>query len=558
MSSWTLANLLDATVMVGVAALVSGLVGVTDNTSQALRFVAVGALLALGAVTAGRRVDRPAHTSSRHVIVGIGVIWAWICLVGAVVYVLSGALGNIEDAVVESVAGFTTTALTLIDTSEASRSLLLWRAATSWVGGLVAIVAAVIGLPAALRSNALLAYSSASQGYDLVPNASVGTRRVLWLYAGFTVACVCAYGLVGLGALDATVVGMGTASTGGFSPRADSLSSFGAGPAAVAGVGMLLAGGGIFVLWWIARGRVRPLLRSQELHTYLFVLAAMVAVIVVTSDVSPASAAFGAVSMLSTTGFAITDWTAWPLVDVDILVIAAAVGAMLGSAGGGVRVVRARMLIGYATRELRLQINPHAVVHVRRDGRPVDERTLERVGSYVITHVGVICVGAVALGIAGLSVSDSLWASVSAVSTLGPAAGEIGAFGQLDGVGRASRLTLVPLMLAGRVAILPLLAMLGLLLSGRRMALRRLRHLGWLLTRRLDLAHRLRSMRSRRTHNEPQERVGANGDTPNNAGPTEAQVGADRSGSAGGGAGDRADGGDTNRPKAQQVGGGHG
>ena len=205
---------------------------------------------------------------------GIGLLWAVLVLFGTALYAGTGALRGLDDALVESAAGFTTTSLTLLDAAEVSRSVLLFRSATSWVGGLIAILIGVVTLPTVLRTTALIGYSSGRRGLDLVPSAEVGRRRVLILYSGLTAACVVAYLLTGLGLTEALVVGLGTVSTGGFTGRADSLAGYGGATQAVAAAGMFLAGAGIFVVWWVVRGRLRPLWRSQELRTFVLLLAA--------------------------------------------------------------------------------------------------------------------------------------------------------------------------------------------------------------------------------------------------------------------------------------------
>ncbi len=494
-SSWTLSVLADICVLVGLAAILSGAIGLPDL--QALRFVAVGFAILFLTLLVRTRITRPAHVQPGQVFAGIGTVWVLLWLLGGAINLLTGTFSRPADALFESAAGFTTTAVTIldIDSDTISNSVLLWRASNSWIGGLVGIAIAVLAMPLALRKEALLGFTSAQQGYDLVPNSSVGLRRIIALYVGFTMACIVGYALTGVDLLEATVIAFGTVSTGGFAPHADSLSGYGMATSIVATAGMLAAGSGVFVLWWLIKGRLQPLMRSQELHAYLFLVAATVAVIAATTDVGPREALFTAASVISTTGFAILDWTAWPEVDTDVLIVVVAVGAMLGSAGGGVRIMRARLLFGYAARELRLQLSPNSVVPVRRGDTAVNERTLERVGSYVVSHVAVVFVGALLLGITGLSVSGSFWGSISAVSTLGPAAGEIGAFGQVDELSRVSRWVLVPLMLAGRVAILPLLAFIMFALHGQRMALRRTRLVGWQAIDHFDLLYRFRKSR---------------------------------------------------------------
>ena len=474
--SWALASVVDAGLVLGVATMLCGLAGIGDDNVDAAAFGGVGAACAVLAAIARRRVAPPERATPGRVFAGIGLLWTVLVLFGAAVYAGTGSLGRFDDALVESAAGFTTTAATLLDAADVSRTVLLFRAATGWVGGLVAIMIAVVTLPAVLRSTALIGYTTGRRGLDLVPNASVGIRRVMALYSGFTAACVVGYVITGLGPTEALVVGLGTASTGGFTGRADSLAGYGAATQAVAAAGMFLAGAGIFVIWWVVRGRLRPLWRSQELRTFVLLLAVATVAVAVHRDIGWGEAGFMAVSMTSTTGFAVADWTGWGTSATVIMLIAAGIGTMMGSPGGGMKVMRARLLMGSAGGELRRQLDPYAVILVRRDGETLSRRTLDRLGGHQIAYVVLVGVGALLLGISGVSLLGSVWGSVSAVSTLGPAMGEIGAFGQLEGLDRPGRLALVPLMMGGRMSIPPLLAGVGLLLHTYQATERRARY----------------------------------------------------------------------------------
>ncbi len=461
--------------MLGIATMVCGLAGIGDDNADAITLAVVGALCAALAAAARRRVAPPHRPTPGRVFAGIGLLWTVLVLFGAALYAATGAVGRLDDALVESAAGFTTTSLTLLDASEASRAVLLFRSATSWVGGLTAILIAVVTLPTVLRSTALIGYSTGRRGLDLVPNAAVGTRRVLVLYSGFTAACVAAYLLTGLGVTEALVVGVGTASTGGFTGRADSLAGYGTATQAVAAAGMLVAGAGIFVVWWLARGRLRPLWRSQELRAFALLLAVAAVVMAAHNGIGWGEAGFMAVSMMSTTGFAVSDWTSWAPSATVVMLVAAGIGTMMGSPGGGIKVMRARLLMGAAGGELRRQLDSYAVVLVRRDGETLSRRTLDRLGGHQIAFVVVVGAGALLLGVSGASLAGSVWGSVSAVSTVGPAVGEIGAFGRLDNLDWAGRLALVPLMMGGRMSIPPLMAGVGLVLRWYRTGLRRSR-----------------------------------------------------------------------------------
>ena len=478
--SWALASLVDVGLVLGVATMLCGLAGIGDDNNDALVFGVVGAVCAAVAAIARRRVAPPARPTAGRVFAGIGLLWTLLVLFGAAVYAGTGSLGRFDDALVESAAGFTTTAVTLLDAAEASRTVLLFRAATSWVGGLIAVLIAVVTLPVVLRSTALIGYATGRRGMDLVPNASVGIRRILLLYSGFTAACVAAYLLCGLAPTEALVVGLGTASTGGV----DSLAGYGAGTQTVAAAGMLLAGAGIFVIWWIARGRLRPLWRSQELRTFVVLLAVATAAMAIHRGVGWGEAGFMALSMMSTTGFAVADWTTWGTSATVVMLVAAGIGTMMGSPGGGMKVMRARLLMGSAGGELRRQLDPYALILVRRDGETLSQRTLDRLGGHQIAFVVLVGSGAMLLGISGVSLLGSVWGSVSAFSTVGPAMGEVGAYGRLEGLDWSGRLALVPLMMGGRMTIPPLLAGVGLVLRWYRVAVRESRFRAVLAARR--------------------------------------------------------------------------
>ena len=159
-----------------------------------------------------------------------------------------------------------------------------------------------------------------------------------------------------------------------------------------------------------------------------------------------------------------------------ILLVAVGIGSMMGSAGGGMRVMRVQLLMGSAGGELRRQLDPYAVVLVRRDQETLSQRTLDRLGGHQVAYVVLVGLGAMLLGVSGVSLLGSVWGSVSAVTTFGPAVGEIGAFGLLEGVERAERLALVPLMLGGRMSVPPVLAGVGLVLNTYRTMQRRVRY----------------------------------------------------------------------------------
>jgi trk system potassium uptake protein TrkH len=471
--SFAVSGVGDLLILTGIAAAACGLAGFGDDNGDASWLCGSGATMVAIGVQIRRRFVRPRRTAPARILRGLGIIWVGACLTGAVIYLVTGTVDRVDDALLESTAGFTTTNVTTLDPTELSRGIVLWRSATQWIAGYLAILLSVVAIPEALKGTALQARGDEG-GHHLVADAMTGRRRILSLYSGFTALLLVGYLLTGLGAVDAIAHGLSTASTGGFSTNADSFSGYGSGPRVVATVGMFVAGSSIFVLWWLVRGQLQPIWRATELRAYAAMIAGATALIVVDVEgIGVGDALFTATSVASTTGFAIGDWAAWSDDAEGVLLIIAAIGSMLGSAGGGFKVVRAQLLFKYAVRSMRQELDPRAVIVVKHRGHALDERSLHRLAGFQISHLMICGAAALAMASFGMSVLGSVWGATSAVSTLGPAVGEIGSFGSVDGLTAGARAVLIPAMLAGRLSIVPaLVVVVWALRSERRLGLR--------------------------------------------------------------------------------------
>lgn len=488
--SQVLAMILDGAITMGVALLMCGVAGIGDNNADAEVLIELGVLtVAVGAVLRSK-VTRGGRLLTRNVITGVGFMWVMFILVGALVYWSTGSIASLGDSVIEATFGATTMAATLLDPREVSRSVLLWRATSSWLGGLVGITVVVVAMPGSSQAYDLLGYNLTRYGRDFIASAEMGIKRVFLIYLGLTAACVVGYLVAGLDQSEAVVLALGTVSTGGFSPQVDSMASYSASVKTVATVGMLIAGASIFVLWGMLKRRVVSLWRSQELRTYLGLLLAITFAIFLFSEAHLGDALFTSASVLSTTGYAATDWTIWPPVVTATLLVAMVVGSMLGSAGGGVWVLRVRLLFDYAKRELGRQLAPHAVMVIKRDGKLIDESVTHHMSAYHVTYIIVAGCGAVALGATGLSVSDSIWSAFSAMSTLGLTIDRSEAFAHFGDLSKVSLIVLMPLMIAGRVTLFPLLAVVDAILQSRMAVTRRMLWLRWQIVRRVPYFHR--------------------------------------------------------------------
>lgn len=462
----------DGLVRVGVAGFVAALIGVVDDwrDSLAMGTIAVVAL-AIG-ITGRRTFIRRRQAAAARILSGLAATWGVMVLFGTATYLATGAVDTVDGALFESAAGFSTVALSSVDPEDLSLSVALYRGATQWIGGLLGLLTAVVALPRTMKGRVQLPKGEGRRADRLVPTVYVGRQRVFRMYMALSVLCFGAYLATGMRLRSAAVHAMTTVSTGGFSDNADSFMSEGGAARIVATVFMVVAGVSFFALFWLVRGNHKRFVRSPELRIYVAIIGSVTALLVVDVDgLSVGDALFTAASASSTTGLAVIEWTAFPPAALSVLLVAVATGAMGASAGSGLRVIRAWLLLLFAGREVRRQLDPNAVIAVKHGGRVIGDDEIDHLTGYQFAHFGLFAIGAFMLALTGDDLLDSLWVAISVISTSGPSP-VTGAAGHAGALGRDGQLILIPGMLAGRLTILPLLLAIVSVLRARDWAMR--------------------------------------------------------------------------------------
>lgn len=457
----------DGLFQVGVAGLAAAAIGVVDNALDSIIIgVISGAALGVG-IAGRRRFARRQHTATARILAGLASTWSILVLVGAATYLATGTIDSVENALFESAAGFSTVALTTLDPQVLSLPVALYRGATQWIGGLLGLFTVVVALPRTMKGKVQIPKGIGRRADRLVPTVEIGRRRVVRMYVALSLACFTAYLLSGMRFRSAAIHAMTTVSTGGFTDTTDSFLTMNTASKSVATVFMFTAGVSFFALFWLVRGNHRRFLASPELRVYAAIVATItIYLVLVVDDVSVGDALFTAASASSTTGLAVVDWTLFPPGALAILLVAVATGAMGASAGSGLRVIRAWLLVLFAAREVRRQLEPSAVIAVTHGDRSVGEDELEDLTGYQIAHFGLCAAGAFLLALAGSDLVGSLWAAISVISTFGPSP-LTGAVGDATALGSWGQVILLPGMLAGRLTILPLLYAISSLLQAR-------------------------------------------------------------------------------------------
>lgn len=392
--------------------------------------------------------------------------WCAAALLGAAPFLLAGALPNPVDALFESVSGFTTTSATVfVDVEAQPRSILVWRALLNWLGGLGIVVLFVSLFPRpGSGGNQLFRTEMSSLATEKIRPRIRETARILWeLYAGLTLAAALLLWAAGLPLFDAVLHALSTVSTGGFSTRNASLAAF-SNPAAevVAAVFMFLGATNFALLYRaVRRGEAAALLTNREFQAYAGVIlgaSLLAAAALARQGGEPFGAAlraavFQVVSVISTTGFAIVDYTAWPPAAAAVLLTLMFVSGMSGSTAGGPKMIRIVIAAKHGMYGIVKLLHPRSVTQMRLGDLKVPEALTMSVGSFLFLYLLIFAASAVILSFAGLDPHTAAWTAIASLGNTGPAFGELGPFGSYAGLPAWVKLYLCFLMLAGRLEI---------------------------------------------------------------------------------------------------------
>ena len=437
---------------------------------------------ALQRVATGREVASP-----REGFLVVALIWLLVPVFGAIPFVVAGegVLAEPMNAYFESVSGFTATGATVVsDFDELSRSLGMWRQFTQWLGGMGIVVLAIAILPQ-LRVGGRQLLQSELPGPTELERLAVSIREVarrLWvLYVALTailIALLTLYGWTGLDEhmdlFDASAHAFTTVSLGGFSTEGNSIAAFGPLVQWTVLVFVVIAGVNFLRLYRVfVQRQPRAVSRDDEFRLYLAILALGTVVVLVellVDDVfsfgaAVRHAAFQAVSIMSTAGFATSDYTDWgPLATITLLGLMF-VGASAGSTGGSIKVVRHVLIGRILRRELEQTVHQEVVAPIRLNRAVVDERTLRAVLAFVLIYVGLFAVGSLAI-VADSFRSDvvvtpfeAMGAAAATLGNVGPGFGFAGPFGSYESFSAVSKAVMIALMWMGRVEIIPIVVL---------------------------------------------------------------------------------------------------
>lgn len=399
--------------------------------------------------------------------VATSLSWILLSLMGCLPFWLSGEIPSFTDALFETVSGFTTTGASVLSDVEAlSHCALFWRSFTHWIGGMGVLVflLAVIPLSGGSHINLMRAESPGPSVGKLVPRVHQTARILYLIYITLTVMEFLFLIAGKMPVFDAITTSFGTAGTGGFGIKNDSIAGYSPYIQWVVTVFMILFGVNFNAFYLLIFGYLKKSFAMEEVRYYFLTILAAIAIILpntlsICSHYSDAlrHTAFQVASIITTTGFSTMDFNHWSETSRTVLVLLMFVGACAGSTGGGIKVSRFVILLKSVKRELISYIHPRSIHKLKMDGKPIEHEVTRSVNVYFITFVLVFVASLLLVSLENNDLTTNFTAVAATINNIGPGLELVGPSRNFGFFTDFSKYVLMIDMLAGRLELFPLL-----------------------------------------------------------------------------------------------------
>lgn len=408
---------------------------------------------------------------AREGFVCVGLSWIFMSLLGCLPFVISGEIPKFIDAFFETVSGFTTTGASILSNVEGlSKGMLYWRSFTHWIGGMGVLVF-LLALASSKEGDGFTMHllRAESPGPDvgkLVPHIKETAKILYLIYILLTILDYIFLLIGNMPAFDAICTAFGTAGTGGFGIKNDSIAGYSPYIQNVCTVFMLLFGVNFSCYYLLLLKQFKSVFKDEELRMYVIMVGASICAIAwnikdmyTTISESFRHASFQVASVVTTTGFATTDFDLWPSFSKSILLCLMLVGACAGSTGGGLKCGRALLLIKSLRKNIHQALHPNKVQVITNNGRVVNQKVLQNTQAYLAAYAMIIIGSYVVISLDGQSMMTNMSAVIACFNNIGPGFESVGATCNYAAYGIISKLILIIDMLAGRLEIFPILVL---------------------------------------------------------------------------------------------------
>ena len=402
----------------------------------------------------------------------VALSWIILSLIGCLPFCISREIPRFIDAFFEIVSGFTTTGASILPAVEPlSKSILYWRSFSHWVGGMGVLVFLLAVAPGGEKgkgftTHLLRAESPGPSVGKLVPKMKKTAAILYIIYIALTALDYLFLRLGGMSIFEALCTSFGTAGTGGFGVKNDSIAGYSPYLQNVTTVFMLLFGVNFSCYYLLLLKEFKSVFHDEEIRAYFgIVLGSTLLIVWNIRGFYPSfgetlrHAAFQVSSIITTTGFATTDFDLWPSFSKTILLCLMVVGACAGSTGGGIKVARLLLLFKSLRRSIQQMLHPRRVQLVRNNDQGVDEKVVSNTNAYLTAYVFILFISFLIVSLDGYSTGTNFSAILCCFNNIGPGLEAVGPTCNFASFSVLSKLVLITDMLLGRLEIFPILVL---------------------------------------------------------------------------------------------------
>lgn len=446
------------------------LVGLIYREHASISYLAVAVLCLILGVLLTHKKPRSTNLYTREGFVAVALSWIIMSIFGAIPFVLTGDIPFYVDALFETISGFTTTGSSILtDVESISKASLFWRSFSHWIGGMgvFVFIMAILPMMGGSTMNLMKAESPGPSVSKLVPHVKDTAKILYGIYIAITICEATILRALGMPLFDSLTTTFGTVGTGGFGIRNDSIAGYSPAIQITITVFMILSGINYTAYFYILTGKIKELFKIEEVRWYLAIIFGSVAVITwnvrslyPTFSETLRHAFFQVGSIITTTGYATTDFDLWPALSKTLLVTLMFIGACAGSTSGGMKVSRILILLKTIRKELSLIIHPRQVKKIRMDGHPVDHETLRSANVFLVVYFVLLLTSMLLISVDEFDFSTNFTSVVTVLNNIGPGLNLVGPTQNFSIFSPFSKFVLMFDMLAGRLELFPMMILL--------------------------------------------------------------------------------------------------
>lgn len=398
----------------------------------------------------------------------VSVCWILASIIGALPFIISGAIPNIFNAFFESASGLTTTGASILSEIEGlPKGILFWRAFTHWLGGMGILVFAVALLPSlGIGANILASAEAPGPTMDkITPKISDTAKNLYRIYGILTIVEIVLLMMAGMNLFDASTHSFASVGTGGFSSYNNSITHFNSFTIEMIITVFMILAGINFNLYFYSfkkRGGLKNLFADEEFRLYIIIIFTITALISLNLWLSQTCSDlvesfrfsfFQTASILTTTGFASANYDIWPTFSKMLIFSLMLIGGCSASTGGGIKVIRILVVIKLIIRSIQVRLHPNAIISIKINEKKLSIDTVSDIANFVFLHILVVALSTILVSLDGFDILSSFSAVLACIGNIGPGFNLVGPSMNFSIFSYPVKFLLSLIMLAGRLEL---------------------------------------------------------------------------------------------------------